>query len=207
MHHFVTRHAVAAAVLTLASSAAFASNTIADNFTRTGLNEVVISPFTSYSTSTLGSYAGPVEIIVSGTGFSLGNLLNDAFYSVPGGVLQSTYYLLNIGWSGANLVPLSGQPRNIDNFISFIDGVGAVGAGTAPAYDASNHTYHFVVDTPALASALQFGVSDGNFGDNGGEYRIEVYQLSVGAVPEPTTYALMLGGLGLLGCAARRRRT
>ena len=83
-------------------------------------------------------------------------------------------------------------------------------AGTAPAYDVS-HTYHFVVNTPALASALQFGVSDGNFRDNGGEYRIEVYQLSVGAVPEPTTYALMLGGLGLLGWAglgwaARRRR-
>ena len=78
-------------------------------------------------------------------------------------------------------------------------------AGTAPAYDVS-HTYHFVVNTPALASALQFGVSDGNVRDKGGEYRIEVYQFSVGAVPEPTTYALMLGGLGLLGWAARRRR-
>ena len=76
-------------------------------------------------------------------------------------------------------------------------------AGTAPAYDVG-HTYHFVVNTPALASALQFGVFDGNFRDNGGEYRIEVYQLSVGAVPEPTTYALMLGGLGLLGWAGLR---
>ena len=89
--------------------------------------------------------------------------------------------------------------------------MGAVAASTAPAFDV-NHAYHFVVDTPALASALQFGVSDGNignfgnFGDNGGAYRIEVYQLSVGAVPEATTYALMLGGLGLLGWAARRRR-
>ena len=104
--------------------------------------------------------------------------------------------------------------------------MGAVAASTAPAFDV-NHAYHFVVDTPALASALQFGVSDGNignignighignignfgnfgnFGDNGGAYRIEVYQQSVGAVPEPTTCALMLGGLGLLGWAARRRR-
>ena len=92
--------------------------------------------------------------------------------------------------------------------------MGAVAASTAPAFDV-NHAYHFVVDTPALASALQIGISDGNignfgnfgnFGDNGGAYRIEVYQLSVGAVPEPTTYALMLGGLGLLGWAARRRR-
>ena len=92
--------------------------------------------------------------------------------------------------------------------------MGAVAASTAPAFDV-NHAYHFVVDTPALASALQIGISDGNignfgnfgnFGDNGGAYRIEVYQQSVGAVPEPTSCALMLGGLGLLGWAARRRR-
>jgi hypothetical protein len=29
----------------------------------------------------------------------------------------------------------------------------------------------------------------------------------VAAIPEPETYALMLAGLGLIGAAARRRRT
>ncbi|MGH8741246.1 MAG: PEP-CTERM sorting domain-containing protein, partial [Burkholderiales bacterium] len=28
---------------------------------------------------------------------------------------------------------------------------------------------------------------------------------AVGAIPEPEAYALLLAGLGLLGCAARRR--
>ena len=194
-----------AAALAAASSFAIADNIIAGNYTRVGASEVVVAPFTSFSTSSLASYGGPVELVAAGMGSSLGSSLNDAFYSVPAGALQSTNYLLNLGWSGANLAPLVGKPRHNKNFISFIDGVGAVSAGTAPAYDAS-HTYHFVVNTPALASALQLGVSDGNFRDNGGEYRIEVYQLSAGAVPEPTTYALMLGGLGLPGWAARRRR-
>ncbi|MCZ2440541.1 MAG: FxDxF family PEP-CTERM protein, partial [Burkholderiales bacterium] len=45
-----------------------------------------------------------------------------------------------------------------------------------------------------------FWIADSPYYDNSGGV-----SLSVAAVPEPETWALMLAGLGLLGFAARRR--
>jgi hypothetical protein len=39
-----------------------------------------------------------------------------------------------------------------------------------------------------------------------GDYGIAAVNFSVAAVPEPATYAMLLGGLGMLGAVARRRR-
>lgn len=93
-------------------------------------------------------------------------------------------------------------------YITFIEGVGFVAPGTAPAYAADN-TYRFVIDLGALDSALSFGVLDGNFADNGGQYDVSVWQLSRGAgvVPEPTTWLLLILGFGVVGSALRRARS
>lgn len=189
------RRAVAVLALSSIAASAPASTVILDNYTRTGTTDSIVAPFVSPSTATTNTYSGFVEVLVSGTGWSLFNLLNDAFHGVPGGApYDPQYYQLNIGWSTAPVVPFSGEARNINNFMAFVEGIGAVGAGYTPAYDAS-HTYHFVVNTGLVtASQLQFGVSDGNFGDNGGQYNISVWQLREGAanVPEsPAPYGVI----------------
>lgn len=199
-----TPFCVAAWLGTAACGAALADTRIADHYTRTGTGESLTAPFIAPSTATTQTYAGSVEVLVSGTGFSLGNNLNDAFYYVGGGN-PGGFYLLNIGWTGANLVPSVGDPRNAANFIRFIDGVGAVPAGTRPAY-AADHTYRFVIEVPQDAGRLQFGVSDGNFADNGGAYNLQLWQLQAGVVPEPAAAGLLLAGLGLVGLLARRQR-
>ncbi len=43
-------------------------------------------------------------------------------------------------------------------------------------------------------------------GPNGGQFTFRVDSLTIAAVPEPETYALMLAGLGLVGWMAKRRR-
>lgn len=205
------RFHAAAALFAAACYPLLGSTIILDEFTRTSPGENVTSLFTNPSTSTAGSYSGYVEVLVSGTGYSLWSLINDAFHGVPGGSpLDSQYYQLNLGWTSAPLVPLSGEPRNITNFIVFVEGVGSVAPGYTPAYESVTHTYHFVVDTGLLsAQQLQFGVSDGNFGDNGGAYDISVWQLEKGvsSVPEsPAPYTLF--GLSFLCLLARwRQRT
>jgi hypothetical protein len=192
---------VAAIAISADIRPASASNLISDNFVRVGIGETVVAPFTSPSTSTVNSYSGLLEVIVSGTGFSAGSSINDAFYGVPSGVpYDPQYYQLNIGWQGQPLFPLVGESRNINNFISFIDGVGTVPFGTTPAYN-PNSIYKFVVNLPATAGILSFGVSDGLFGDNGGRYNIEINQLrriTARDIPEPSA----LGALALLGISA-----
>ncbi|MBW4456914.1 MAG: PEP-CTERM sorting domain-containing protein [Nostoc indistinguendum CM1-VF10] len=176
---------------------AAASNLITDNYERTGVGESIVVPFSTPSLSSVNTYAGLLEVLVSGTGFSAGSAINDAFYGVPSGVpYDSQYYQLNIGSQGQPLFPLAGESRNINNFITFIDGVGAVAPGTTPAYNPS-HIYKFVVNLPSNFGLVSFGVSDGIFNDNGGQYNIEIHQLSPKSVPEPgTVAALALVGLG-----------
>lgn len=43
-------------------------------------------------------------------------------------------------------------------------------------------------------------------GPGGGPFTFRVDSLTIAAVPEPETYALMLAGLGLVGCVAKRRK-
>jgi hypothetical protein len=54
-----------------------------------------------------------------------------------------------------------------------------------------------MVDSAAFGSGVQFSVA----------YNVGDVTLSVTAVPEPETYALMVAGLGVVAWAARRRRT
>jgi hypothetical protein len=165
---------------------------------------LLTAPFTVPGTQTLRDYSGLVEVNVSGSGYSLGPTFNDAFY--PGGL---GYYTLGLGWRAAPLAAY--QPaRAIAYSISFIEGVGAVPFGTLPARNtAPPYAYRFVIDLGALAAQpLQFGVLDGVYGDNGGAFDLGLYQLragATGAVPEPTSWALLILGFGAIGATQRIR--
>jgi len=140
---------------------------------------------------TTGLYSGIVKITISGFGQSRGSDLNDAFYLFDPqspAVHDSSYYQLAFATSA--LFPFG---PDLDAFLSIIGGL--------PTYNAA-HVYSFDLDTGAVApTQLHFGVSDGNFSDNSGQFLI-----TVSAVPEPSTWAMMILGFGGLGFLAYRRR-
>lgn len=100
--------------------------------------------------------------------------------------------------------------------------------GQAVAFNSNDmwwgHSYSntgaiFQVDNKSLAAGKHTltiygleGCCDGGqqvqFAANGGQFQSFTAQtLAVAAVPEPETYAMMLGGLGLIGAVARRRQS
>lgn len=170
-----SRIAAMALALFTATAPAAAAETIAVNFT---------APTGGQST---GAYSGIVNLRVSGTGFSAGPRINDAFYDVASQSLNSGYYALGFGTA-----PLAGftPSNNIQNVL----------VGPVPAFSASS-VYTFQINTGlATPGVLYFGVTDGQYADNGGGFRITISQ-----VPEPATWAMLIAGFGMVGFAARRR--
>lgn len=74
----------------------------------------------------------------------------------------------------------------------------AFGAATAPSFL-----------TFATATTVDFVIDDYYLPDNAGGVSLDVEAVSPStpAVPEPATWATMVGGLGLAGGAIRRRRS
>lgn len=60
----------------------------------------------------------------------------------------------------------------------------------------------------AATDAVNYNTPDVNGGEGNGDYSASRWHLAevTAAVPEPATYAMLLGGLALMGAAARRRR-
>ena len=165
-----------ALVLAVSAIPAAAVETVAVNFT---------APTGGQSA---GLWSGIVTLRVEGTGFSLGSRSNDAFYDVASQSLNTGYYALGFGTS-----PLAAftPSNNIQNFL----------VGPVPAFAASS-VYTFQVNTgTAVPSTLYFGVTDGTYSDNGG-----AFQITISNVPEPSTWALLIVGFGMVGVAARRRK-
>lgn len=63
------------------------------------------------------------------------------------------------------------------------------------------------ISASAGATQLLLGLNDDLFGDNSGALQIEVLGSTAGAVPEPASWTLMIGGFGLAGGMMRRRAT
>ena len=126
-----------------------------------------------------------------------------------GGVTQSfatvagTNYVatFDLGYGGNSTA--FGGPVSVHATAGASAGTFTSGAGTPNPAVWNLETFDFTA-TSSLTQLSIIGLSTA-----GGEYigldNVDVEAGKVGAAPEPGTYALLMAGLGLLGCGARRR--
>lgn len=120
------------------------------------------------------------------TGLKIGNdgLLSGGLDVITFTGLKAGYYLINVTVSGQNLT------FSPDSNLNGVKGdVGSIGKGQF-AFFSNSEASPFTLNLMGTAAA-------------GAIYSGEV---TVTAVPEAETYAMMVGGLGLLGFMARRRK-
>ena len=82
-------------------------------------------------------------------------------------------------------------------------------AGSATAFDATNNALTSVSFSafPGLFTLNAAGIRSVTFSTNG-QFGVDNFTFAeTGGVPEPTSWALMIGGFGLTGAALRRRRS
>ncbi len=151
---------------------------------------------------------GKVDIIGSGGGYDF--LPGNGSYVDLDGSVGGTLVALNhgiplIGGQAYTLsFDLAGNHRdNNEDFVTahFGDAFATFGIGSNLAF--TNHTLNF---TPDVDGAYSFGFADSNTFNNNNVGAL-LDNVSVTAVPEPETYALLLGGLALVGFSTRRRDT
>ena len=154
-------------------------------YVESGVTETVTAAFNQPNGGTTSAeYHGLLKLTVAGTGYALGDAPSDAFYILGDGGDQPehTPCCYQIAF---DTVPLVGAPtaptdpaRNVKEHIRFdVDGGTQVEPPYVPAYR-SDHEYSIVVavDVPT-PTALHFGVSDGRFADNSGQYEIRLAEL------------------------------
>ncbi len=151
-----------------------------------GTSEILRIPFYTTAISTTEKYDGLLLVSVSGSGQSLSTAQNDAFYvftNISGDEIvpynDSRFYQLSA--SGEPLfdwnMGLPSVGSEIKNSIVFDVDAGIVVEGSYVPEFQEDHEYNFVVDLGSESEFLNFGVSDGRFGDNSGVYDITVVQL------------------------------
>lgn len=127
-------------------------------------------------------------VSISGDGESLSANQNDAFYVFENALSNQTtpynhsrFYQLSVETDSlVNWNPLLTKPNTaIKDFIVFDADANKIVEGPyVPEYQ-EDHEYNFVIDlNNEKPEFLSFGVSDGQFGDNSGDYEIAIIQLT-----------------------------
>lgn len=104
------------------------------------------------------------------------------------GSYELAYYLRNTG-------TLQGQDASIDG-LTVASGSTVTVFGNRPAFAYSLFTQNFVATGPTTISFTYLHPSPGSF---------QLDDVSVTAIPEPATWAMLVTGFALVGFAARRR--
>lgn len=155
---------------------------------------------------------------------NLGNTAPDQLTLTLSGSFASPFSITNGTWIGGKLQidPTQAYTITFDTFTGMVNGVDAIILGIDAGYDTSTSTSgttsflipanSFTLAPGATTSAelvfAKFVDVDNSLGSlalSGGIYAT-IVSFQIQAIPEPSTYAAIFGGLALVGVAIHRRR-
>ena len=144
-----------------------------------------------------------VAIIACAGGYST-NLLQDSLTSATGLAALVALGAPNTGiFLGPKLEGLNSD-TGIINFSTFLTGMTVFGMHAGGAGDGNQGTFFFRFDAGAGVDVIT--VTDRLNSNATGLSNAALFQTGPGAVPEPSTWAMMLLGFGAMGVSLRRRR-
>jgi len=135
------------------------------------------------------SELAPTASYTFSSAVNIASLVLDFWYSVPNGSSGAVTL--------ATLTALGDTPGNYGQYFLNNPGPGNSGAG---AFDS------FFSQTLTNLAAGSYTLTFSQLGGGLNALKVDDVSLTVTAVPEPETYALLLAGLGLMGFVASRRR-
>lgn len=116
--------------------------------------------------------------------------------------MQDVFYRINFAPSSTN-VHSAAYANSYNPLAKSTNYLGDVGSSTAQSYEVkvlAGNSLLLLFNTNGSTNSTNYSYSVEAFSDvNGGEV--------FGAVPEPATWAMMIGGFALIGSQMRRRRT
>jgi len=114
-------------------------------------------------------------------------------FTVPSGSLGTSVNPLTLTLGGVNVFNISGLTYSI------FSGVSGSGGSLWGTFLGDNTSHDVALGGGGAYHMVISGLANGTMG---GSYGVAM----VSGVPEPETYAMMLGGIGVLGLMARRRK-
>ena len=179
----------------------------------------------SLSSSGTYTYADSFIAPTTGSVTEMGTWLNGGSSNLTFEILGSVGGLGGNGPDAANVLASSGPINGgIYNSLTFIDVTSGISSSTLIA----GNTYWFAATTVGMGGSGPYQVgghtqNSAGIVDNGtfwysndptgmvfngqGLTPEMAFSVSISAVPEPETYAMLLAGLGLMGFMSRRRKT
>jgi hypothetical protein len=178
-------------------SGSFAAISIGDNSAGLGGSPGQFSGFDLDAIKLSTTNCADAACASAAVGLSVFNFASGVFFTPGAQRAPADPKLFGTGPGGTSL-------DNAVARLALFDGVSATDA-TATGFISLGDNGTIAFNLSALTSPMGLFLSIGEVGDNG-EVAASNIQVLQEPLPEPETYALLLGGLGLLGWVGRRRR-